>query len=139
MVNKCNHVPSKDKKESQDWNYIKTSRHFRRFAIPFENACLNAEVDDCCNIQDGALCDNSRQMEALNYYHNALHLGCFSSPRSTSMIILLVLFDFFRENRYCVRLYFPNICCFYWIFAVPNNCDSFPFFIGFWNFVFFPF
>ena len=59
MVNKCNHVPNKDKKENQDWNYIKTSRLFWRFAIPFENVCLNAEVDDCCNIQDGALCDDS--------------------------------------------------------------------------------
>ena len=30
------------------------------------------------------LCDNSSQLEAVNYYQNALHLGCCSSPRSAS-------------------------------------------------------
>ena len=38
----------------------------------------------CCNIQDGALCDNSWRLKAINYYHKALHLGCCSSPRSAS-------------------------------------------------------
>ena len=33
-------------------------------------------IQGCCNIQDGALCDNS--------YHRAPHLGCCSSPRPRS-------------------------------------------------------
>ena len=33
-------------------------------------------ISDCCNIQDGALCDNC--------YYKELHLGCCSSPRSAS-------------------------------------------------------
>ena len=32
--------------------------------------------------QDGVLCDNSQRLEAVNYYHKALHLGRYSSPRS---------------------------------------------------------
>ena len=34
-------------------------------------------------MQDEALCDNSERSPAVNYYHTALHLGCFS-PRSAS-------------------------------------------------------
>ena len=41
-------------------------------------------IEDCCNIQDGALCDNSWRLLAVNYYHKALHLGCCSSPISAS-------------------------------------------------------
>ena len=33
---------------------------------------------------NGALCDNSQRLEAINYYHKALHLGCCSSSRSAS-------------------------------------------------------
>ena len=32
----------------------------------------------------GALCDNSWRLPAVNYYHKELHLGCCSSPWSTS-------------------------------------------------------
>ena len=39
---------------------------------------------DCCNIQDGALCDNSQRLPAVNYYHKALHVGSCSNPRSAS-------------------------------------------------------
>ena len=34
-------------------------------------------IEGCCNIQDGALCDN----------HKALHLGCCNSPTSASRIM----------------------------------------------------
>ena len=37
---------------------------------------------------NGALCDNSQRLEAINYYHKALHLGCCSSSRSASEIVL---------------------------------------------------
>ena len=39
---------------------------------------------DCCNIQSGALCDNSQRLEAVNYCRKELHLGCCSNPRSAS-------------------------------------------------------
>ena len=38
-------------------------------------------IQDFCNIQDGALYDN-KMLEAVNYYHKELHLGCCSSPGS---------------------------------------------------------
>ena len=37
-------------------------------------------------MQDGALCDNSLRVGAVNYYHKVLHLGCYSSPRSVSVL-----------------------------------------------------
>ena len=37
-----------------------------------------------------SLCDNSYRLEAVNYYHKVLRLGCCSSPRSA-----------FNLNLYC--------------------------------------
>ena len=55
---------------------------------------LQRRIWDCCNIQDGALCDNSERLvtvqpltiitPTVNYYHEELHLVCCSSPRSAS-------------------------------------------------------
>ena len=45
------------------------------------------QIEGCCDIQDGVLCDNSYRLPAVNYYHKALHLGCGSSPRSASEIV----------------------------------------------------
>ena len=46
-------------------------------------------VLDCCNIQDGALYDNSSRLEVVNYYNKELHLGCCSNPRSASAFVTL--------------------------------------------------
>ena len=40
----------------------------------------SCKIQGCCNIQDGALCDNSKRLPAVNYYHKALYLECCSSP-----------------------------------------------------------
>ena len=40
-----------------------------------------ARIQDCCNIQGGALCDNS--------YYKELHLGCYSNPSSEKSWTLL--------------------------------------------------
>ena len=40
-----------------------------------------ARIQDCCNIQGGALCDNS--------YYKELHLECYSSPSSEKSWTLL--------------------------------------------------
>ena len=40
--------------------------------------------------QDGVLCDNSQRLEAVNYYHKALHFGCFSSTKSVSLHQLFI-------------------------------------------------
>ena len=42
-------------------------------------------IQDCCKIQDGAICDNSQRLAAVNSYHKELHLGCCSSPRYASV------------------------------------------------------
>ena len=39
---------------------------------------------DCCNIQDGAFCDNSYRLPDVNYYYKVLHLECCWGPRSAS-------------------------------------------------------
>ena len=54
--------------------------------LQFVSACIQRRIG-CCNIEDGALCDNSQRLEAVNYYHKALHFGCCSSLRSASGII----------------------------------------------------
>ena len=41
-------------------------------------------IQDCCNIQGGALFDNSQRLEAVNYYHKELHLGWGSNSRFAS-------------------------------------------------------
>ena len=41
-------------------------------------------IQGCCNIQDGALCDNSLLLPDASHYHKVLHLGCCNSPRSAS-------------------------------------------------------
>ena len=45
-------------------------------------------ISGCCNIQDGALSDNSKRLPAINYYHKPLDLGCCSSPRSASGVVI---------------------------------------------------
>ena len=42
-------------------------------------------IQSCCNIQDGVFCVNSYWLPAVTYYHKALHLGCCSNPKSTSV------------------------------------------------------
>ena len=48
------------------------------------NTPKQKRIQDCCNIQGGALCDNSSRLPAANYYHKELQLGCCSSPRPVS-------------------------------------------------------
>ena len=43
-------------------------------------------IQDCCNIQGKALCDNSQLLSAVNYYHKVLHVGYGSSPRLASAL-----------------------------------------------------
>ena len=72
---------------TNDWY---TPRNFNLCSQNYENTFkqqftkLQRRIQDCCNIQDGALCDNSQQLPAVNYYYKALHLGCCSSPRSAA-------------------------------------------------------
>ena len=56
----------------------------RKRNIIWSNQPYQRRIQNCCNIQDGALCDNILRLPAVNYYHRALHRGCFSSPRSAS-------------------------------------------------------
>ena len=59
---------------------------------------IQSWIQDCCNIQDGALCDNNQRLEAISYYHKALHLGCCSSPRCASVVYIVFLL------YYCICL-----------------------------------
>ena len=76
--------------------------------------CLTRrQIQDCCNIQGGALCDNS------HYYHNDLQLVCCSSPRSTSATgcnfsITCILLGILRSSLEChfVKNTFAQQFCF---------------------------
>ena len=76
--------------------------------------CLTQrQIQDCCNIQGGALCDNS------HYYHNDLQLVCCSSPRSTSATgcnfsITCILLGILRSSLEChfVKNTFAQQFCF---------------------------
>ena len=46
--------------------------------------------DGASNIQDGAICDNSKRLVAINYYYKELHLGCCSSPRYASVTNVII-------------------------------------------------
>ena len=59
---------------------------------------LHRQIQDCCNFQDGALCDNTKRLPAVNYYHKALHLGCYSSPRSASVTYFREVSTYFSEK-----------------------------------------
>ena len=43
---------------------------------------IQRQIQDCCSIHAGALCDK---------YHKVLHLECCSSPRSASNIFMIIL------------------------------------------------
>ena len=76
------------------WEKI-SSIHYLHFS---SKKHVQRRIKGCCNIQDGVLCDNSSRLEAINYYHKALHLGCCSSPRSASDVPSQVLINFFIGN-----------------------------------------
>ena len=72
-----------------------------------KEACDNVHdfffIKYCCNIQDGVLCDNSLRLPVANYYHKALHLGCFSAILDPLLNLQFALNQqVFFEN-------FPNI------------------------------
>ena len=56
------------------------------------------------SLEDGVLCDNSERLDAANYYHKALHLGCCSSPRSASAHVIIrrhYIASQAADNFYC--------------------------------------
>ena len=63
-------------------------------------------IYDCCNIQGRAHC------EVVNYYHKELHLGCCSSPRSSSAQ---------------VSSYFKVSYTAHWVTAIHILQNKFPF------------
>ena len=61
---------------------------------------MQRRIQGCWNIHDGALCDNSQRLEAVNCYHGAFHRGCCSSPISASVrIFVLVTFSLCSYNK----------------------------------------
>ena len=57
---------------------------FFRMPANGTNQCFQRRIQGCYSIQDGALCNNSQRLPAVNYYHKALQPGCCSNPRSAS-------------------------------------------------------
>ena len=65
---------------------------------------------------------NSNRLEAVNYYHKALHLGCCSSPRSASVIswtfrvylnlLQIILLDFLNLKMFIHRNWISIILSF---------------------------
>ena len=43
-----------------------------------------------CKMERFVIIVNGWKLEAVSYYHKALHLGCCSSPRSASVIVTLM-------------------------------------------------
>ena len=76
---------------------------------------IQRQIQDCCNIQDGALCDNSQWLKAVNYYYKVLHLGCCSSIRSASGITFILWILVLLPN-----VIFINIIAFFqsWFFSL---------------------
>ena len=52
---------------------------------------MQRRIQDYCNIQGAALCENSEWLSAVNYYHKQLQPECCSSYRSTSKVYLIPL------------------------------------------------
>ena len=63
---------------------INTSLVIWRICVLKVQVSNQRRIQDCCNIQGGALCDNSQRLKAVNYYQRVFHLGCCSSSRYAS-------------------------------------------------------
>ena len=67
-------------------------------------------IQDCCNIQDEALCDKVKGF----HYHKVLHLGCCSSRRSASEYSSLINYTA-QKMKFTIKDFFSKcdqICSF---------------------------